>query len=448
MTLKYESEVLFDLMKRDGDVAPSNVLPYESELKEKYLKQVEGAYPKLQDYRPEWLYYNLHGRIPSEFPVESVANVTSASFYNVVPYAYTSAILKGSTETKNLELVSVQMPVVTTTGKNLFKGETIGENTINGDEIYFREAHSKNGAYLMVDESMIGKTYTVSCYAKRKPSNNFVVIALDKNNRELEALQQSLDTEYRYITQTITIPQNTVKLLITMAIGEQTREFWVKQLQIEENTTATSYEPYKSNILTVNEDVTLRGIGEVRDTLDCLTGEVTERIGEIVLDGSENWGTGGWREQITSIGFEMKIKNDVSSSIIVKAISDKILYNSSHNFQKDGEYFDMVGAGKGETWVRIRILRSKLSTEDVEGFKKWLSQNPLTVQYQLAAESVKTVDLSCINEQGESATFRPIEGTMHVNTSSQALPPLLDMGVPVEATTQNLMSFANIEEEE
>ena len=49
MTLKYESEILFDLMKREGDDTPSDVLPYESELKEKYLKQVEGAYPKLQD---------------------------------------------------------------------------------------------------------------------------------------------------------------------------------------------------------------------------------------------------------------------------------------------------------------------------------------------------------------------------------------------------------------
>ena len=30
MTLKYESELLFDLMKRDGDTTPSDVLSYES----------------------------------------------------------------------------------------------------------------------------------------------------------------------------------------------------------------------------------------------------------------------------------------------------------------------------------------------------------------------------------------------------------------------------------
>ena len=66
MTLKYESEILFDLMKRDGDDAPSDVLPYESELKEKYLKQVEGAYPKLMVYRSEWLNYNLYQHLPEE----------------------------------------------------------------------------------------------------------------------------------------------------------------------------------------------------------------------------------------------------------------------------------------------------------------------------------------------------------------------------------------------
>ena len=31
MTLKDESEILFDLMKRDGVSSPSDVLPYESE---------------------------------------------------------------------------------------------------------------------------------------------------------------------------------------------------------------------------------------------------------------------------------------------------------------------------------------------------------------------------------------------------------------------------------
>ena len=130
MTLKYESELLFDLMKRDGDDAPSDVLPYESELKEKYLNQVLGAYPKLQDYRAEWLNYNLYFQIPSDFPVESVTNVTSASFYNVVPDAYERAILKGKSVTIDGTLQSVKSPVLTTTGKNLFDKTKITPNKL------------------------------------------------------------------------------------------------------------------------------------------------------------------------------------------------------------------------------------------------------------------------------------------------------------------------------
>ncbi|MBQ4163833.1 MAG: hypothetical protein IJD87_02010, partial [Turicibacter sp.] len=42
----------------------------------------------------------------------------------------------------------------------------------------------------------------------------------------------------------------------------------------------------KTNILTVNETVELRKVGEVKDELDLLTGEVTRRVGELVLDGS------------------------------------------------------------------------------------------------------------------------------------------------------------------
>ena len=316
-------------MKRDGYDAPSDVLLYESELKEKYLEQIKGAYPKLQDYRAEWLNYNLYFQLPSQFPYESVANVTSASFDNVVPYAYKSVILKGSSkyrdidtgefletfeDGRSLELVSVKMPVLTTTN--------------------------------------------------------------------------------------------------------------------EDGT--------KTNILTVNEDVELRGIGDVRDELDLLTGELTQQIGEVVLNGSENW-------------------TKDSNGNLWRFICRDVLNNSNYN-----EICDKLPTGKSywaidETGLYIggnhRPVIVFNSGDDrynysLTQFKEWLSQNPVTVQYKLEVPTIKTVDLTCINEHGESEALRPLEGTMHVSTSSQTLQPLLDMTVPVEATTQNLMSFANIEEEE
>ena len=131
----YESEVLFQLMEREGFNIPSSVPPYEAEIKVYLINQVKQAYPKLTDYEAEWLLYNYTKHLPAEFPISSVANATSATFENVVPFAYQTAILKGSTkyhdidtgeileafeDGRNLELVSVKLPVLKTTGKNLF----------------------------------------------------------------------------------------------------------------------------------------------------------------------------------------------------------------------------------------------------------------------------------------------------------------------------------------
>lgn len=97
MTLKYESEVLFKLMERDGLNIPSSVPTYEDEIKAYFINQVKQAYPKLTDYEAEWLLYNYTKHVPADFPIRSVSNVTTATFENVVPFAYQSAILKGNT---------------------------------------------------------------------------------------------------------------------------------------------------------------------------------------------------------------------------------------------------------------------------------------------------------------------------------------------------------------
>ena len=63
------------------------------------------------------------------------------------------------------------------------------------------------------------------------------------------------------------------------------------------------------------------------------------------------------------------------------------------------------------------------------------------VQYQLETPTIKTVDLTVVNQDGESVSLKPIEGTMHLSTSSETINPLFSGEIPVEAITQNLASF-------
>ena len=177
MTLKYESEILFDLMKRDGDDTPSDVLPYESELKEKYLEQVEGAYPKLQDYRPEWLNYNLNAHLPADFPVETLSNVTEATVDNVVPYAYRSAILKGHTlnnitksRTSDLSISDTKWwyysdnnITMRNNEKYLIKFNTVGGTNINYNEFRLLLKGASSNQYCPLSGGDNGTIITVSC---------------------------------------------------------------------------------------------------------------------------------------------------------------------------------------------------------------------------------------------------------------------------------------------
>ena len=569
----YESEVLYKLMERDGFNIPSSVPPYESEIKAYLINQVKQAYPKLTDYEAEWLLYNYTNHLPADFPISSVSNVTNATFENVVPFAYQSAILKGNTlvnllklkqfstglgyqknvlnmglksdtkyifiadakneggnqfnlkyvyidgttgndfalisknktgkirnifttpnnqkQIKNIDVYnafsdtmllsidnmmiieyqegmenwdipyfegmqSVKMPVLTTTGKNLINIDNHikynngavevkkdGYNSILATNTY-------NGSW---QSSVIDKvrlkantTYTLSYeYEIIENPNGFsygVVVAL----RDTVSNISGDAVNGKTLTFTTDKDYDVANLHVYVTDGNKginTIKF--TNIQLEESTQATTYEPYKTNILTVNEDVELRGIGDVQDTLDCLTGELTERIGEIVLDGvnispTEN----NVNKQNNTIGFDFKTSFPSLEPSLINSLNDTFPdYTGIYLYNNDVE-----GIARGWDVISVRINKNRLTQANVEGFKQWLSQNPIKVQYKLATESVKKVDLTTVNENGESVYFMPLEGTMNVSCSSQTINPTFDMSVPVEATTQNIASFINLEMEE
>ena len=296
-------------------------------------------------------------------------------------------VIEGDCVNRDLDffegIVGVENPILITIGKNLFDGELkVGGLTSNGK----------------VDDS----------FSNRIVSYNFIPI---KNNIQyklssVDNLSLSricfYDNNKQFISQSYTTdfisPTNAKYLRFAFTNTENIES----QIMLEEGSTASTYEPHKSNTLTTYPQITLHSIGGIKDELDLVNETVTRRIGEIVLNGSEDWKTGGWSNQTKSIGFETIIKNDVGTSAFIKAISDKLLYDSFSNFQNDGEYFDMVDAGN--ECLRIRILRSKLSTEDVKGFKQWLSQNPITVQYELATPITESVYITPPNPQTSTAS--------------------------------------------
>ena len=440
--MKYKSELINEIIETSGHV--KSTLHYQSECIETWIEEIRGAYPKLTDYDGEWLNYYLENTGIGEFPYLALTNITSATVDNCVPINIKSAILKGSTkyrdidtgefleafeEDRNLELVSVQMPVLKATGKNLLDPNTV-ELVVEG---------GSNSAQTVTYDS-VTDTYEFLC----PNSGNQMKITLKNlykvTNAEQVYVSGTYESEGKVYNMGSRFTPNNDKL--SLSIVHNWRPVIKANLKImitrDKSAITAAYEPFKSNILSTSEEVVLRGIGGVHDELDCLTGKVAERIGEIVLDGSENWKINDAAVNNNVITFLGRMISD--AKVIagnVNYTSDKIPSLSNNFWNSDAVEGFMFMNNKQPV---IKIKRETASTS--EELVTYLSQNPITVQYQLATESVKTVDVSITNQGGDALNnLNAIEGTMHIETESKTIKPLLDIEVPVEAITQNLNSF-------
>lgn len=148
-----------------------------------------------------------------------------------------------------------------------------------------------------------------------------------------------------------------------------------------------SYIPYKAHkkeILYKDTDDTYKPVPVLRewDEIDDTKGKWYKRSEKVVLNGSEN------------LIFNKTMQDKLQFLLIVpniktgEVLCDKFIY--SHN----AESKECIWVYNNEKIV-IHINSSKLETQDVEGFKKWLQANPITVVYQLAQEEV--YDIAPIN---------------------------------------------------
>ena len=492
--MKYKSELIKEMIDSRGHEKSS--IHYQSECIETWIEGAKGGYPKLCDYQSEWLSYinkiegggtekpNPEEPKPEEpnpeppigeFPYETVSTNTTATVNHVVPYAYKSAILKGNTlmnvvseqgfggnkslfesrfedspfneretftifvvnpkvttikvglfnatsggwlreqqynvannkkvvytvpsgntcckyvgvvvntanvstgfenslvivsgDKSNLEIQnyfegmqSVQMVGLTTTGKNLINVSTLNNVvTEDNNECIVGGGWVDNGG--SVGKPIIipvniksGHTYTLSCTNKVTKHFNKFYIVDDIIGNAFATVQTYIGqntTKDTFTTSEFTFTATRDYKYLTTNTGEASAMGYIVKntIQVEEGSTPTPYEPHQSNILKVNEDVTLRSNESVYDELDLLTGKLTQRIGE---------------------------NNEV-----------------------------------------------------------------------LSQEVVKSVKLSITNQDGITlSTIKPIEGTMHITPTGEPIAPTAVLEVPVEAITQNLASFIDLEMEE
>ena len=218
----------------------------------------------------------------------------------------------------------------------------------------------------------------------KKPKNEWVVHSVKSYENNVECLFTINNPKLRYWV-----------INVAVSYGSTVK---VKDLQISAGKIQNNYEPYredKKEILLPFSDG-LKGLPNgAKDLIynkedGCY---VRQSIGKYIVNGNEaEWRlSNGGRENKTKVttfeGFKPTNLKPVSLDNTKSLISNMNINTFNNQFtNKEGIEGITIHEDAG---LVISINKAKLETQDVEGFKKWLQANPVTVYYELA-EPVET----------------------------------------------------------
>ncbi|MGU9059082.1 BppU family phage baseplate upper protein [Clostridium perfringens] len=211
-----------------------------------------------------------------------------------------------------------------------------------------------------------------------------------------------------------------------------------KNPQLEEGTVATLYEPYKCDKKDILISAPLPGFDFGEDIMYEENGQVkvTRNIDNYIFTGDETMRD--TTEQDEKSGTE---KYKVFALTVNKTID--INKNINNNFPKKQfnvafQNMDSEGLAVTQYGVYIKILKSKLSTQDTEGFKAWLKANTTTIYFARATPVTEIVE-NCVDIDLDTYQEKTYFNILN------SLPGTLDFKVPsnIGSVVQNMAKEVN-----
>ena len=151
-------------------------------------------------------------------------------------------------------------------------------------------------------------------------------------------------------------------------------ELWINQVQLEEGTVATSYEPYQEDKLTILSPVQLEKVGDVADRIiekDGVWG-VEKNVDTAILNGSEVW----------SLSVQTPYNRFLTKGICIKAVDGIGVLSSKY---KSSSFIDLWNNLDKESIASHNVddgfLSIRADYSNVEEFKNSLKSNNILIKY-------------------------------------------------------------------
>ena len=199
--------------------------------------------------------------------------------------------------------------------------------------------------------------------------------------------------------------------------------------------TTSNEDGTKSNILTVNEDVELRGIGNVQDTVDCLTDELKENFIWLNFNGaSKNFKVESGIQTVVNTGYTMfwvRHINDTTNnvSIIAKNTLNALLPSFNKEYNASNAPCECIASRNNGSGLNIIIKTERLGVVNHGGVVQWLEENMPPILCQLKESVVKTVDLTTVDQDGQPTKLKTFNDITYVEINADSIIPLVNVEV-------------------
>ena len=183
-------------------------------------------------------------------------------------------------------------------------------------------------------------------------------------------------------------------------------------IQLEENSTATDYEPFY--------DINLCKIEDYKDRIYPLNGKwyLEKNIEKVVLNGSESWVLPQTNTNTLRFNCEQGLINGLDTSTM-KIISNKFVNGKSSSDNDDYEHIRSA-VKSYPSMIVICINKSRLSSQNINGFKTWLSNNNVTVYYIATPITTEIIESNYPTLYNQLNNIKLYEGVNHLTFTNES----------------------------
>lgn len=180
-----------------------------------------------------------------------------------------------------------------------------------------------------------------------------------------------------YIYPSQQYPENINKNIVTFS-----------NIQLEENSEATTYDLPKLDKKQISLNAPLRGLPNgIKDTIEKVNGEwkIIRRCGEVIFNGGENWNSS--LPGTTNARNRYDVFNSLSKKNFNHPLCDKFKsFLTGSATDVDIDFVTQLAAGGFAFFV------NSTTYPNIESFKEWLKSNPTKVIYELETPVIEDID--------------------------------------------------------